>query len=107
MTTKGKKKGKKTSDKKAAAEKKRKNALAQKRRKERFAEIDPDTLGDVITVDGAAKLLQIDPKTVRELFHRGEIPGGRRLGPKLIRFSRDALLDWLAQGCVSRSGSDS
>ncbi|MCU0665342.1 MAG: hypothetical protein MUC50_23825 [Myxococcota bacterium] len=40
---------------------------------------------------------------MRELFHRGELPG-HRLGAKLLRFRRDAVLQLLAgQGCGSRS----
>ncbi|MGB2953059.1 MAG: helix-turn-helix domain-containing protein [Gaiellaceae bacterium] len=49
---------------------------------------------DVLTVEQLAGLLQIDEKTVRSLAAAGEIPG-RRLG-RHWRFSRQAVLDWLA-----------
>jgi excisionase family DNA binding protein len=84
------------------AERKAKRVLAQQRRKERIAQIDTANLPDVIDVDEVAALLRVDDKTVREMFARGEIPG-RRVGRKLIRFNREAVLGWLAQGCASRS----
>jgi excisionase family DNA binding protein len=56
----------------------------------------------VLTVDEVAGLLRVNRKTVYELIGRGEIPGARRLG-RALRFSRDAVLDWLRQGCGSRS----
>jgi len=56
----------------------------------------------VLTVDEVAGLLRVNRKTIYELIARGEIPGARRLG-RALRFSRDAVLDWLRQGCGSRS----
>ena len=49
---------------------------------------------DVLTVEQLAKLLQVDDKTVRALAAKGELPG-RKLG-RHWRFSRQAVLDWLA-----------
>jgi excisionase family DNA binding protein len=49
---------------------------------------------DVLTVDQLAELLQVDAKTVRSLAAKGELPG-RKLG-RHWRFSRQAVLDWLA-----------
>ena len=49
---------------------------------------------DVLTVEQLAELLQIDQKTVRSLAAAGELPG-RKLG-RHWRFSRQAVLDWLA-----------
>jgi excisionase family DNA binding protein len=49
---------------------------------------------EVLTPAQAAELLQVDEKTVRTLATRGELPG-RKLG-RHWRFSRRALLDWLA-----------
>lgn len=48
----------------------------------------------VLTVKEVAELLRINRNTVYELFQRGEIPGGRKVGNS-IRFSREALLQWL------------
>jgi excisionase family DNA binding protein len=50
--------------------------------------------GEVLTADQLAELLQVDAKTVRALAARGELPG-RKLG-RHWRFSRRAVLDWLA-----------
>jgi len=49
---------------------------------------------DVLTLEQLAELLQIDDKTVRALAAKGELPG-RKLG-RHWRFSRQAVLDWLA-----------
>jgi excisionase family DNA binding protein len=49
---------------------------------------------DVLTVEQLAKLLQVDQKTIRSLAAGGELPG-RKLG-RHWRFSRQAVLDWLA-----------
>lgn len=47
----------------------------------------------MLTAEQLADLVQLDPKTVRSLAARGEIPG-RKLGREW-RFSRQAVLDWL------------
>ena len=49
---------------------------------------------DVLTVEQLAQLLQVDATTVRKLAATGELPG-RKLG-RHWRFSRQAVLDWLA-----------
>ena len=49
---------------------------------------------DVLTVEQLAELLQLDDQTVRSLAAKGELPG-RKLG-RHWRFSRQAVLDWLA-----------
>jgi excisionase family DNA binding protein len=55
----------------------------------------PEARGpDVLTVEQLAELLQVDDKTVRALAAKGELPG-RKLG-RHWRFSRQAVLDWLA-----------
>ncbi len=50
----------------------------------------------IITVDELAVLLRVERKTAYAAIARGEIPGARRIGG-VIRISRDAVLDWLAQ----------
>ena len=50
---------------------------------------------DVLTVEQLADLLQVDEKTVRGLAAKGELPG-RKLG-RHWRFSRQAVLEWLAR----------
>jgi excisionase family DNA binding protein len=49
---------------------------------------------DVLTVEQLGELLQVDEKTVRALAAKGELPG-RKLG-RHWRFSRQAVLEWLA-----------
>jgi excisionase family DNA binding protein len=61
-----------------------------------------EDLPQVLTADELASLLRINRKTVYAGFKAGEIPGGKRIGGT-IRFSRDAVLRWLAEGQVSRS----
>ena len=55
---------------------------------------------DVLTVEQLAELLQVDEKTVRSLAAKDELPG-RRVG-RHWRFSRQAVLDWLATPGQSR-----
>ena len=49
---------------------------------------------DVLTVEQLAEMLQVDEKTVRSLAAKGDVPG-RKVG-RHWRFSRQAVLDWLA-----------
>jgi excisionase family DNA binding protein len=53
----------------------------------------PDPAPEVLTLDQAAALLQVEPAAVAELAERGEVPA-RRIGDEW-RFSRTALLRWL------------
>ena len=56
---------------------------------------EPELRGpDVLTLPQLAELLQVDEKTVRSLATAGDLPG-RKLG-RHWRFSRQAVLDWLA-----------
>jgi excisionase family DNA binding protein len=54
----------------------------------------PSPLPDVLTPDQAAELLQVTATEVVELAEAGTLPG-RRIGEQW-RFSRPALIDWLA-----------
>lgn len=56
-----------------------------------FQPYDPP---EVMSSEQAGKFLQIDDKTVIELAEAGQLPG-RKLGA-VWRFSRDALVAWLA-----------
>jgi excisionase family DNA binding protein len=58
------------------------------------AYVGSDSEREVLTVREAAELLRVGEHTVRALAARGELPA-RRLGRRW-RFSRRALLDWLA-----------
>jgi len=54
----------------------------------------PADTPDVLTLEQAAALLQVDPAEVTALAEAGELPG-RRIGGDW-RFPRAALLEWLA-----------
>ena len=56
--------------------------------------IEYDDAPPVLTIEQLAELLQVDQKTVRSLATNGDLPG-RKLG-RHWRFSRQAVLDWLA-----------
>jgi excisionase family DNA binding protein len=55
---------------------------------------------EVMNVEQTAALLQVDDKVVLELAESGELPG-RKLG-SAWRFSREAVLAWLARGADER-----
>jgi excisionase family DNA binding protein len=63
---------------------------------------NPYGLPAVLSVDQAAKFLNVDRKTVYEAIASGGIPA-RRIGRRRIVILRDVLLDWLGQGRVSAS----
>ena len=58
------------------------------------ADFRPHAVAEVLTLEGAAELLQLAPEAVAELAAAGELPG-RRIGDDW-RFSRAAVLAWLA-----------
>jgi excisionase family DNA binding protein len=58
------------------------------------AELRPASAPDVLTIDQAAALLQVEPAEVEALAEAGELPG-RKIGDGW-RFPRAALLEWLA-----------
>jgi excisionase family DNA binding protein len=55
----------------------------------------PDSLPAVITIDEAARLLQVNRKTLYELASKGQLPGTRRVG-RIIRVDRNALVAWMS-----------
>ena len=69
------------------------------------ATTDPSTLPAVLTIEEVARLLRISRGAAYQAARRGELPGVRRVG-RTLRVSRDAVLSWLGQGCVSRKGTD-
>jgi excisionase family DNA binding protein len=56
---------------------------------------------EVLNVKEAAQLLEVSVWTVRDAAHRGELPA-RKVG-RAWRFSRQALLDYLADGVQGRN----
>ena len=61
-----------------------------------------DNLSSILTVDEVAELLRVNRNTVYDLFNKGELPGGRRVGRR-IRFSRDVVVRWLSRANVCES----
>jgi excisionase family DNA binding protein len=57
------------------------------------AEFTPAEAQEVLTVEQAAELLQVEPEAVAALADSGELPG-RRIGDEW-RFRRSAVLAWL------------
>jgi excisionase family DNA binding protein len=57
------------------------------------ADLAPAEPAEVLTVEQAAELLQVEPDAVRALAESGELPA-RRIGEEW-RFSRRAVLGWL------------
>jgi excisionase family DNA binding protein len=60
------------------------------------AEFTPAEAPEVLTVDQAAELLQVEAGDVRALADSGELPG-RKIGEEW-RFLRSAILAWLGGG---------
>ena len=58
------------------------------------AELHPDPPAEVLTLPGAAALLQVAADDVEALAEAGELPG-RKVGGEW-RFAREAVLRWLA-----------
>jgi excisionase family DNA binding protein len=57
---------------------------------------------EVLNADEAAEFLGVNPYTIRQKARQGEMPG-RKVG-KEWRFSRQALLQWLAGGDREKVG---
>lgn len=55
---------------------------------------------ELLTAEGVGLLLSCSPRTVRRLADSGRIPAPVRLG-RLVRWSRQGLVDWIAEGCPS------
>ena len=58
------------------------------------ARVEGSEFPDVLTVEQAAELLQLSAKTLKRLAQAERVPS-RRVGNQW-RFSRQALMDWLA-----------
>jgi excisionase family DNA binding protein len=61
----------------------------------------------VLTVEEVADLLRVNRKTVYQAATRGEIPGVRRIGNRMLRFYGPALAQWLETGVGSKDGRKS
>lgn len=50
-------------------------------------------LETILSVEEAARFMQVNPKTLYEAIKAGDVPG-KRVGRRIV-ILRDALLDWL------------
>lgn len=66
-----------------------------------FRAYDPP---EIMNAEQAGQFLQIEEKNIIELAEAGKLPG-KKLGP-VWRFSREAILAWLASPDESRDGKD-
>lgn len=69
------------------------------------ASVPGPELPAVLTADEVATLVRVDRKVIYSMVRRGKLPGSRRLG-RCLRFSRDAILRWLAHGDPSHSNRE-
>ncbi|MFN0249417.1 MAG: helix-turn-helix domain-containing protein [Kofleriaceae bacterium] len=69
-----------------------------------FRSYDPPDLPEVMNAEQAGQFLQIDERNVIELAEAGKLPG-RKLGP-VWRFSREAILAWLATPDETRDSKE-
>lgn len=66
-----------------------------------FRAYDPP---EIMNAEQAGQFLQIEEKNIIELAEAGKLPG-KKLGP-VWRFSREAILAWLASWDEPRDGKD-
>lgn len=55
---------------------------------------------ELLTAEDVGGLLNCSARTVRRMADSGRIPAPVRLG-RLVRWDRQGLLDWIAEGCPS------
>lgn len=53
---------------------------------------------DLLTVAELATMLRVERKTAYKLVEEGDVPGVRRIGPRLIRLHRATVVAWLETG---------
>jgi excisionase family DNA binding protein len=56
----------------------------------------------LLRVNEVADLLRTSPKAVYAMIHRGQMPGVRRVGRRVL-ISSHSLLKWLDHNCASSS----
>jgi excisionase family DNA binding protein len=58
------------------------------------------TLPELLTAEEVATVLRTSRKAVYAMAERGQLPGIRRIGRRLL-IDRDELLEWLDHNCAS------
>jgi len=63
-------------------------------------------LPDTALIDGVAvaKHLGVSHNTVKRWAQAGVMPKGRRLGPRLLKWSRKEIETWIKEGCPEVNG---
>jgi excisionase family DNA binding protein len=67
---------------------------------------DPPAVADLpalLDVGAVARLLNCSPRHVYRLADGGRMPAAVRIGA-LVRWSRQSVLDWIAEGCRPARG---
>lgn len=59
---------------------------------------------EMLTYQGASELLGVKVNTLYSMVARGQLPFVR-MGPRLVRFSRAALLEWVRERSVAVRGA--
>ena len=65
----------------------------------------PGAGAPLMSSDQLAALLLVDLRTVQRWDSAGKIPGKVRLPGRLVRWRRDVIEKWLAEGCPAPAGS--
>lgn len=66
--------------------------------------LTPPELPAYISRQGIAKLASVSPSTVKNWQASGLLPAPAIRGSRIIRWDRQAILDWLAAGGPTKGG---
>ena len=63
-------------------------------------------LPDTALIDSLelSKHLGVSQKTVKRWSRNGAMPKGRRVGPRLLKWNRQEIENWLEEGCPRPDG---
>ena len=64
-------------------------------------------LPDTALVDSAelAALMGVATSTVKRWSRNGDMPQGRRVGPRLLKWNRKEIEAWIKEGCPKVNGA--
>ena len=46
-----------------------------------------------------AKFIGVSQNTIKRWSRNGDMPQGRRVGPRLLKWDRAEIMDWMEAGC--------
>ena len=58
---------------------------------------------DLLTVDDVAELLKVSRSTVYEYLKRDHLPQPVKIGPRLARWLRQEVEEWIAEQAAART----